>query len=76
MSTKNSILLKFQSSEVPEKKKGAVGVRGIKLTKNDSVDAVYLYEDGVETKITYRDKELTLNRLKMSKRDTAGTKQR
>lgn len=76
MSTKNSVLLKFASSEVPEKKKGAVGVRGIKLTKNDAVDAIYLYEDGVETKIMYHNKPLILNRLKMSKRDTAGTKQR
>lgn len=76
MSTKNSILLKFPTSDVPEKKKGAIGVRGIKLTKNDEIDAVYLYEDGVETKIEYRGKPLVLNKLKMSKRDTAGTKQR
>jgi DNA gyrase subunit A len=76
MSTKNSVLLKFTSSEVPEKKKGAVGVRGIKLGKNDYVDDIYIYEDGVETKIVYRDKPLVLNRLKMSKRDTLGTKQR
>jgi DNA gyrase subunit A len=76
LSTKDSILLKFPSSEVPEKKKGAVGVRGIKLAKNDVIQDVYLYEDGVETKITYRGKSLTLNRLKTGKRDGAGTKQR
>jgi DNA gyrase subunit A len=76
LSTNGSTLLKFASTEVPEKKKGAVGVRGIKLVKNDYVDDVYLYEDGVETKIEYHNKPLVLNRLKMSKRDSAGTKQR
>jgi DNA gyrase subunit A len=76
LSTHGSVLLKFASSEVPEKKRGAVGVRGIKLSKNDFVDALYLYEDGVETKITYKDKPLVLNRLKMSKRDSVGTKQK
>ena len=76
ISTNGSILLKFPSAEIPEKKKGAIGVRGIKLSKADSVDSIYLYEDGVETKVDYHGKQLVLNRLKMGKRDSAGTKQR
>ena len=58
----------------PEKKKGAVGVRGIRLQKNDEMEHVYLYEDGIETKIQYNEKEVTLNRLKLAKRDGVGTK--
>ena len=59
-----------------EKKKGAVGVRGIKLKKDDELESVYLFEEGTETKVSYRDREVTLNRLKLGKRDTNGTKAR
>ena len=68
--------LKFSAADVPEKKKGAVGVRGIRLQKNDEMEHVYLYEDGIETKIQYNEKEVTLNRLKLAKRDGVGTKYR
>lgn len=76
ISTKNSIMLKFAATDVPEKKKAAVGVRGIKLSKNDSVETVYLYQDGVDTKVNINGKPISLNRLKAGKRDTTGVKQR
>ena len=68
--------LRFPAEEVSEKKKGAVGVRGIKLKKDDELESVYLFEEGTETKVSYRDREVTLNRLKLGKRDTNGTKAR
>ena len=68
--------MKFPVSEVPEKKKGAVGVRGIRLQKQDMLAEVYLFEDGVETKIPFKEREVFLNRLKMAKRDGTGTKMR
>ena len=74
--TKGGYFLKFISADVPEKKKGAVGVRGIRLQKNDELEQVYLYEDGTESKILYNEKEVTLNRLKLAKRDGIGTKYR
>ena len=40
-----------------EKKKAAVGVRGIKLQKKDELEEVYLFEEGTETKITYGEKD-------------------
>ena len=43
---------------------------------NDVVENVYLYEEGKETKVMYKDKELTLNRLKQSSRGGSGNKQR
>lgn len=74
--TEGDMFLKFPVSEVPEKKKGAVGVRGIRLQKQDTLADVYLFEDGVETKIPFKEREVLLNRLKMAKRDGTGTKMR
>jgi len=74
--TKEGYFLKFAADEVAEKKKGAVGVRGIKLKRKDELEAVYLINEGSEYKIIYNEKELYLNKLKMSKRDGNGTKPR
>ena len=76
LQTKNGYFLRFLSSDVPEKKKAAVGVRGIKLQKKDELEEVYLFEEGTETKITYGEKTVSLNRLKLAKRDGTGTKSR
>ena len=76
LQTKEGYFLRFLAEEVSEKKKGAIGVRGIKLQKKDELERVYLFEDGVETKIPYKDREVTLNRLKLAKRDGTGTKNR
>ena len=74
--TENEYVLRFAAAEASEKKKGAVGVRGIKLQKKDAVEAVFLFEEGTESKVTFHDKEITLNRLKLAKRDGAGIKMR
>ena len=74
LQTMNGYFLRFASTEVPEKKKGAVGVRGIKLQKKDELEQVYLLEEVVEQKVLYKEKEVTLNRLKLARRDGIGTK--
>ena len=76
LQTKDGYFLRFSAQEVAEKKKAAVGVRGIKLRKNDELEQIYLFYDGTEHKISYGDRELTLNRLKVAKRDGTGTKAR
>ena len=76
LQTKGGYFLRFPAVEVPEKKKSAVGVRGIKLQKKDELEKVYLFEEGREAKIQYGEKEVTLNRLKVAKRDGVGTKNR
>lgn len=76
LQTKNGYFLRFPSSEVPIKKKAALGVRGIRLQKKDELENVYLFEEGTETKILYREKEVALNRLRAAKRDGNGTKYR
>ena len=68
--------LKFPASEVPEKKKGAVGVRGMKLRKRDRLAQAYLFEEGSEYKVVSGDNEIALGRLKTGKRDGSGTKPR
>ncbi len=74
--TEGGYFLRFHGSEISEMKKTAVGVRGIKLQKNDVVEHVYLFEEGKEAKVLYKEKEITLNRLKQSSRGGNGNKQR
>ena len=76
LQTKNGYFLRFSAEEVPVKKKAAIGVRGIRLQKKDELENVYLFEEGIESKILFGEKEVTLNRLKAAKRDGAGTKYR
>ena len=74
--TKEGFFLRFGAAEVPEKKKGAIGVRGIRLKRNDELEQVYVFEEGTESRIMYGEREVTLNRLKPAKRDGTGTKLR
>ncbi len=76
LQTRDGYFLRFPASEVSEKKKGAVGVRGIRLKRGDELEKVYLFEEGKECRITYGDKEVTLNRLKSAHRDGCGNKMR
>ncbi|MEF9941835.1 MAG: DNA topoisomerase (ATP-hydrolyzing) [Lachnospiraceae bacterium] len=76
LQTAGGYFLRFQSTDVTEKKKSAIGVRGIKLQKKDEVEHAYLFEEGKETKVLYQEKEVTLNRLRLGKRDTIGVKTR
>ena len=74
LQTREGYFLRFPIEEIPEKKKGAIGVRGMKLSEKDSVENVYYTKNAVETVITYKEKEIVLNNLKPGKRDTKGTK--
>lgn len=74
LETKEGIFLRFSLEEVPEKKKGAVGVRGIKLSKDDILLHIYLMESDDITSIDYKGKRLDFNKLKLARRDTKGSK--
>ena len=74
LQTEKGMFLRFAATDVPEKKKGAVGVRGIKLAEKDRLEAVYLLEEQGERTIVYKDKEIALNRLRIGNRDTKGVK--
>ncbi len=75
--TKDGVFLRFKLSEVPEKKKNAVGVRGINLNKDDEIDKVFIVGFGDKTTINYKNsKEVELMKLKLAKRGSKGTKLR
>ena len=76
LQTRAGFFLRFSIDEIPEKKKGAIGVRGMKLGDGDQVENVYYTKNAVETTIEYKGKELILNNLKLGKRDSKGTKVR
>ncbi|MDE6924336.1 MAG: DNA topoisomerase, partial [Acetatifactor sp.] len=74
LQTKEGYFLRFLIEEIPEKKKGAIGVRGMKLGPKDSVEAVYYTKVIDNEEIVYKEKNITLNDLKLAKRDGKGTK--
>ena len=74
LQTKEGYFLRFLIEEIPEKKKGAIGVRGMKLGARDSVEAVYYTKVMDNEEIVYKEKPITLNDLKLAKRDGKGTK--
>jgi DNA gyrase subunit A len=68
--------LRFAVSDIPEKKKAAIGVRAMKLGAKDSLEAVYLVGTDADQPIIYKEKEIPLQRLKLAGRDQKGTKLR
>lgn len=74
LQSKKSMFLRLEAAGVPEKKKGAVGVRGMKLSGEDELESAYLMLPGESLKIVLKDKELELNRLRIGSRDTKGVK--
>ncbi len=67
-------LLRLPASEFPEKKKAALGVRGMKLGTGDKIIEAYML-NGEETPVlTIKDKEIAINRLRIGTRDTKGVK--
>ena len=72
--SKGGYFLRFAVEEIPEKKKGAIGVRGMKLSAKDEIEAVYYSQNAVEQSIEYGDKKVELNKIKLGHRDTKGVK--
>ena len=76
LQSKNGCFLRFLKEEVPVKKKTAVGVRGMRMAEGDELVHAYLLESRMDYEIEYKEKKMSLNKLKLSKRDTKGTKVR
>lgn len=74
LQTAQGFFLRFPLEEIPEKKKGAVGVRGMKLGEQDYVEQVYYTQNATEQTIEYKNKTIELNKLKLGRRDTKGVK--
>jgi len=76
LQTHEDYFLRFPVSEAPDLKKTAKGVRGMKLGGSDFVEHGYLLQNGKDFAIEFKDKHLTLNRLKLAKRGGKGSKAR
>ncbi|NLZ81106.1 MAG: DNA topoisomerase 4 subunit A [Clostridiales bacterium] len=76
LQTNAGMFLRFSLAEVSSMKKTAIGVRGIKLAKEDFVENAYIVSKQDKIVVSYKNKEVNLNKLKLAKRDTKGTKLR
>lgn len=76
LQSKEGYFLKFVIEEIPEKKKNAIGVRGMKLGASDYIENVYYTQNAIEQNIEYKEKTLELNKMKLGKRDSKGIKVR
>ena len=74
LQTSSGVFLRFALSEISEVKKASRGVRGIKLAPGEVLENLYLL--GEDPIVTYKKKEVHLNRLKIGKRDGKGSKVR
>lgn len=74
LKTESNFFLRFNTEAIPEKKKGAIGVRGMKLSGKDKVVEVNLLKDGEEVISQGGAGEVALHRLKVAGRDTKGVK--
>ncbi|MBD5469847.1 MAG: DNA topoisomerase 4 subunit A [Lachnospiraceae bacterium] len=67
--------LRIDADEISELKKTAIGVRGMKLGAKDYIENVYCCNlSGEEQEFEYKDKKISVNRIKLGKRDGKGTK--
>lgn len=76
LQTGSGVFLRFPMEDISLLKKNSKGVRGIKLGKDEFLEEIYLLGADTETVITYKEKQVYLNRLKLSKRDGKGSRVR
>ena len=76
LQSEGGYFLRFQKQDVSSMKKTSIGVRGMKLAEGDRVSHAYMLETRQEYTIEYHDKPYTLNKVKLSRRDTKGIKTR
>ncbi len=76
LQSEGGYFLRFQKQDVSTVKKTSIGVRGMKLAEGDRIAHAYLLESRQEYTITHHDKPYTLNKIKLAKRDSKGTKPR
>ncbi|MBQ3791183.1 MAG: DNA topoisomerase 4 subunit A [Lachnospiraceae bacterium] len=74
LETLDGFFLRFPVRDVPEKKKSAVGVRGMKLGREDFIRQVHYLAEGEERVITVDEKPVSLHALKIANRDGKGSR--
>lgn len=74
MATKKDMFLRIDCAQIPQKKKGAVGVRGMKLAAGDELKSIHVLHEGEEKEVEVKGKLVALHRLHVGNRDTKGVK--
>ncbi len=74
MTTKKDMFLRIDCAQIPQKKKGAVGVRGMKLAAGDELKSIHVLHEGEEKEVEVKGKPVALHRLHVGNRDTKGVK--
>ena len=74
LQSQKNYFLRFATEDVPEKKKGAVGVRGMRLGDGELLTDVWQLNNEKEQIIMVKEKAVHLNRLRIANRDTRGVK--
>ena len=74
MATKKDMFLRIDCAQIPQKKKGAVGVRGMKLAAGDELKSIHVLHEGAEKEVEVKGKPVALHRLHVGNRDTKGVK--
>lgn len=76
LQTEEGYFLRFPISEIPMKKKGALGVRGIRLGSKDKLVGIHCLDGRSDAIVKWKEKEIHLNKLRIARRDTKGIKAR
>ena len=74
MQSAKDMFLRIEGDTIPEKKKTAVGVRGMRLAKGDELTNIYVLEEGENKDVKVKDKTVSIGRLHVASRDTKGVK--
>jgi DNA gyrase subunit A len=74
LKSNDGYFLRFPIEEIPEKKRNAVGVRGMRFNTNAHLDSVYFTQNAVEQSMEYNSKIIELNKIRLGKRDSKGVK--
>lgn len=72
--TQEGFFLKYSLEEIPEQKKTARGVRGIRLSAKDEVEDAWILNPNVPNTIAFHDREIDLNHFKSTARGGKGTR--
>ncbi len=75
MQSQKDMFLRIDAITIPEKKKTAVGVRGMKLAKGDLLSNYYVVKEAESNvEIQVNNKTISISRLHLGSRDTKGVK--
>ena len=74
MCSHKDMFLRIDCEQIPQKKKSAVGVRGMKLAVGDTLKHIYVLHEGENAEVEVKGKMIALNRLHIGNRDTKGVR--